>query len=120
MADQTFTVTESVKAGILDMAAHANKLNGNAAGTDWFYIPNDGKVVLYVDGITGDTFTFTAVADKFGRVETLAPVVAAGKNAVIGPFNPDIWNQSNGAVQFKPTAANAGDIMLAVRVGTPT
>lgn len=120
MADQTFTVVEGVKAGILDCSAHASALAGNATGGDYFRIPNDGKVVLYVDGVTGDTFTFTAVTDKFGRTETLAPVVAVGKVALIGPFLPDIWNQADGCVIFKPTAGNANDILLAVRVGTPT
>lgn len=120
MADVTMTVTECVKAGLLDLENDANVELGNAAGGDWFYIPNDGKVILFVDGVTGDTFTFTAVADKFGRTETLAPVVVAGNNALIGPFNPDIWNQANGCVQFKPTVGNVGDFLNAVRVGTPT
>ena len=120
MADQTFTVVEGVKAGLLDITAVTGHLHGNAAGGDDFYIPNDGKVVLVIDGTTGDTFTFTPVLDKFGRTETLAPVVAAGKLAVLGPWLPDIWNQSNGCVKFVPTAGNAGDTLLAVRVGTPT
>ena len=120
MADTTFTVTESVKAGIVNIAAHANKVAGNIIGTDLGKIPNDGNVVLLVDGVTGDTFTFVPVLDKFGRTETLAPVVAAGKFAVLGPFLPDIWNQSDGAVHFNPTAGNAGDVLLALRVGSPT
>jgi hypothetical protein len=121
MADYTFTVVEGVKAGIASITAHASKVAGNTLGTtDYARIPNDGKVVLLVDGVTGDTLTFTPVVDKFGRTETLAPVVAAGKFACIGPFNPEIWNQADGCVIFKCTAGNANDIYLALRVGTPT
>ena len=120
MADITMTVVEAVKAGILDFTAHADAELGNAAGGDYFRIPNDGKVVLLVYGATGDTFTFTPVLDKFGRTETLAPVVAVGDFACLGPWNPDLWNQADGAVIFKPTVGNAADILLAVRVGTPT
>ena len=120
MADQTMVITEGIKTGILDISAQANVLHGNAAGTDFFKFPNDGKVLLVMDSVTGDTLTFTSVACSHGRTETLAPVVASGKMAVFGPFNPDIWNQADGCVKFKPTAANAGDHLLAVRVGTPT
>jgi len=120
MADQVMTVVPAVKAGILDMSANASAKAGNAAGGDDFLFPNDGKTVLYVDGITGDTFTFTAVADKYGRTETLAVVVAVGKNAVIGPFLPDLWNDAAGRVTFVPTVGNVGDKLLAVRVANPT
>ncbi len=120
MADQTMVVTPAVKAGLLDLALNANALAGNAAAGDDFLLPNDGKSFLYVDGITGDTFTFTAVNDKFGRTETLAPVVAIGKNAIIGPFNPELWNNSDGQIVMKPTAGNAGDFLLWVQVANPT
>jgi hypothetical protein len=116
MADQIMTVVQGTKAGILSVADHASTLAGNAAGGDYFYFPNDGRTVLVVDGVTGDTFTFTAVADKYGRTETLAPVVASGKFAIIGPFLPELWNDANGRVEFKPTVGNAGDLLLAVRV----
>ena len=124
MADQLMVVAPAVKAGILDMSGHANKKLGNAAGGDFFYFPNDGKTVLYVDGVTGDIFTFTAVLDPFGRTETLAPTVVAGKKAVLGPFAPELWNVVSGTyvgcVKFKPTAGNVGDVLLAVRVSDPT
>lgn len=120
MADQVMTVVECVKAGILDLSGNASAKAGNAAAGSNFLFPNDGKTVLFVDGVTGDTFTFTPVVDKFGRTETLAPVVAAGKKALIGPFLPELWNNSDGRVVFKPTAGNALDILLAVRVSKPT
>lgn len=120
MADQTMIVVEGVKAGILDVAGHGSALAGNAAGGDDFLMPNDGKTVLVIDGVTGDTFTFTAVNDKYGRTETLAPVVAIGNYAIIGPFLPELWNNSAGQIVFKPTAGNVGDLLLAVRVGAPS
>ena len=124
MADVLMTVVDADKDGILDVAGDADAEAGNAAGGDYFYFPNDGKTVLVVDGVTGDTFTFTAVNDRYGRTESLAPVVAAGKKAIIGPFMPDIWNVISGTykgcVKFQPTAGNVGDILLAVRVANPT
>ena len=120
MADVTMTVSNSVKAGILDMQADANIELGNAAAGDDFLFPNDGKTVLWVDGVTVDTFTFTAVTDKYGRTETLAPVVGVGDIAMIGPFLPELWNNAAGMVTFKPTAGNVGDILLAVRVASPS
>jgi len=109
MADQTFVVTQAVKAGLLDIQAHANVLAGNAAGGDYFYIPNDGHTVLVIDGVTGDDFTFTAVPNMYGRSETLAPTVAAGKIAILGPWMPELWNQSNGCVKMKPTAGRTSN-----------
>lgn len=124
MADQLMAIVQAVKAGILDVAGHASIEAGNAAGGDYFYFPNDGHTVLAIDGVTGDTFTFTAVNDPYGRTETLAPVVAAGKIAIIGPFMPELWNVTSGTyagcVKFKPTAGNAGDLLLAVRITDPS
>ena len=102
------------------MAGHASALAGNAAGGDDFLFPNDGRTVLAMDAVTGDTFTFTAVADKYGRTETLACIVAAGDVAIIGPFLPELWNDANGRVKFVPTVGNANDILLAVRIANPT
>jgi len=116
MADQVMTVVPMVKAGLLDMSAHASALAGNAAGADKFLIPNDGKTVLFIDGVTGDTWTVTAVACSHGRTETLTNVVAAGKKAIIGPWNPEMFNNANGQVVIDPTVGNAGDKLLALRM----
>jgi len=120
MAEITMTVRPVTKAGVLDLAVDAYKQLGNAAGGSDFIFPNDGKTVLVVDGVTGDTFTFTPVTDKYGRTETLAVVVANGKWAMIGPFRQELWNDAGGFVHFKPTVGNAGDILLAVRVDNPS
>ena len=120
MATVTMTVRPAVKAGVLDLDSDAYKQLGNAAGGSDFIFPNDGKTILVVDGVTGDTFTFTAVADKYGRTETLAGVVGAGAWAIMGPFLPELWNDAAGYAHFKPTVGNAGDFLLAVRVANPT
>ena len=120
MATVLMTVSNSVKAGILSLAEDTNHVHGNGAAGSDFTFPNDGKTVLIVDGVTGDTFTFTHVDDKYGRSEALAPVVAAGKWAMIGPFLPELWNDAAGLVHFVPTVGNANDILLAVRVSNPT
>ena len=122
MADITFAVVEGTKAGILSVADHASVRAGNAAGTDYFRIPNDGKVVLMVIGDAGaKALSFTPVTDKFGRTETLTVAVTASKYSVVGPFLPDVWNQADGCVIFKPAAGGqAGDKYLAVRAGLPT
>ena len=118
MADVTFTVVKGDKDGIIDFTAHADAELGNAANGDYLRIPNNGKVLLKIYAATGDTWTFTPVLCSHGRTETLAPVVAAGDFAELGPWNPDIWNQADGCVQFIPTAAggvgNVGDVLLAV------
>lgn len=120
MADVTMTVVEVDKDGILDIGGNGSAEAGNGAGGDDFLFPNDGKTLLAVEATTGDTFTFTAVADKYGRTETLAPVVGMGKNALLGPFMPELWNDSDGYIHFVPTAGNADDKLLAVRVANPS
>lgn len=130
MTDKVFDITEAVKAGILDVGGHANVLEGNAAGTDFFVMPNDGKTVLVcVCGATPKAITFTAVPDKYGRTETLIVSPGDSKTSIIGPFMPELWNTSvtiativyHGVLKFKP--ADGGlvtDLYLAVRVAKPT
>jgi len=119
MADQTFVVTDAIKTGILDVTAHANKLLGDAAGADYFYMPNDGKTVLVcVVGAAAKAITFTPVLNKYGRTEVLVVTPTASKTSVIGPFKPHLFNQTNGMVKLQPAAGGlATDIYLALRVG---
>ena len=122
MADQTFTVTEGIKAGILDVSIHANKVLGNAAGTDFFKMPNDGKTVLVMAvAASSKLITVTAVNDKYGRTETLTIQPVDSKTSIAGPFRPELWNDSDGNLKFKPAAGGlVTDIYLALRVGNPT
>ena len=122
MADQTFIVVDATKDGILDVSAHANKLLGNAAGTDFFKMPNDGRTVLVCAvGTAAKLITFTAVLDKYGRTENLTVQPVDSKTSIIGPFLPEIWNDNEGHIKFQPAAGGlATDIYLAVRVANPT
>ncbi len=121
MAVQTMVVVPAVKAGILDIGGDGSALAGNAgAGSNW-QLPNDGKTVLLIEGgATGDTFTFTAVANRFGRTETLALAVAVNKNAIIGPFDPELWNNEAGQIIMVPTVGRADDTLLWVKVDNPS
>jgi hypothetical protein len=119
MADVTMSVRALTKAGVSDLDSDAYAVAGNA-GTGDFLFPNDGKTIVILDGVTGDTLTFTARADKYGRTETLAVTVAVGQWGAYGPFLPELWNDGSGMVHFVPTARNAGDKILAVRIANPT
>jgi hypothetical protein len=115
MADITMTVVELAR-DLIDMEGHASVELGNAPGTDDFLMPNDGKTLFLVNGVTGDTFTFAAVNCEHGRTETLALVVAAGDVALIGPFPQALWNNGDNQVRITPTAWNVGDFLLAVKL----
>jgi len=119
MAAQTFTVVDGSKSGVLAISAHASELAGNAAGADFFYIPNDGRTVLVcVCGAAAKQLTFTAVSNQYGRTESLTPTPTSSDTSVIGPFKPHLFNNSSGNVAFKPAAGGlATDHYLALRVG---
>ena len=118
MADQTFVVTDLVKAGILDITNNANVLAGSAAGSDFFIFPNDGNTFLAVSaGASVKVITFTAITNQWGRTETLTFSPTASKFSLAGPFPPDLFNQSDGTVKFKPaTSGHADDDYLVVRI----
>ena len=124
MADITFVVSEAVKAGILDIVNDTNVRLGNAAGTDDFFMPNDGKTVLIiVGGAAAAAITFTQVNDKYGRAETthLTFTPTVSKSSIVGPFLPELWNNAAGCIKFKPAGGgDVGDSYLAVRVAKPT
>lgn len=97
MADQTLTVVNSVKTGILDVAGNAAAKAGTAAGADQFLMPNDGQTVLVVvGGAAPAAITFTPVLNKYGRTETLVVTPGTNKTSVIGPFKPYLFNNSSG------------------------
>ena len=118
MADQTLTVVNAVKTGILDVAGNAAAKAGTAAGADQFLFANDGQTVLMVVGGAGPSaITFTPVLNKFGRTESLVVTPGTNKTSVIGPFKPHLFNNSSGQVEFDPAGGGAADdYYLAVRV----
>ena len=116
MADVIFTVSELTRVtGIVDVGADANVVAGDD-GTP-FYIPNDGQTLLACEGGTGATITFTSKVDEFGRdAASKTFVVGAGKFALVGPFEPALWNDGDGYVEFTLSANNADDFFVAVRL----
>ncbi len=122
MADTVLVVTDIDRAGIADITADANvKATNAAAGGDYFF-PNDGNVVLYVvvGGTGSDTYTFTAIKDRYGRTETLTPTPAKSTTAILGPYLPELWNNEAGRVKFNLGAGQADNYVLAGRISNPT
>ena len=119
MADQTMTVVDGSKTGILDVENDGSALAGDAAGADDFLFPNDGKTVLVVvGGGTPADIVFTPKTNQYGRTESLSVTPGTSVTSIIGPFPPHLWNNSDGQVEFDPTGGGqAGDTYLAVRVG---
>ena len=120
MADQTLTVVDGLKTGILNVNGHASMKASNAAGADYFYFPNDGKTVIVVvcTAASSKALTFTPITNQYGRTESLAVTPTISATSVIGPFKPHLFNQSNGTVKFQPaTSGSATDLLLAIRVG---
>lgn len=115
MADVTMTVVDGSKSGVLDITNHANVQLGNATGADHFYFPNDGRTVLVcVCGAAAKQLTFTAIANQWGRTETLTPTQTSNNTSVIGPFRPDLFDNP---VEFQAAAGGlATDFYLALRV----
>lgn len=119
MVEQTFTVIDTSKSGVLDISNHASKKLGNSAGSDYFIIPNDGKTVLVcVCGVSAKQLTFDVTTNQWGRTETLTPTPTSSGESIFGPWPPHLFNNTSGQVKFKPASSGqAGDIYLAVRVG---
>ena len=116
MANVTMGVHELART-MVDLEGDADVEAGNAAGAGFtFAMPNDGKTILLISAVTGDTWGFTPVTCSHGRTETLNAVVGAGNIAIIGPFPPALWNDGDGQVIINPTADNAGDFLLAVKL----
>ena len=61
-----------------------------------------GNILILIDNLSIgiETATFVAVADDRGRTVDLVLAVGAGKKAIVGPFNPSFWNQSDGKLHI--------------------
>lgn len=71
--------------------------------------------------LTGTTLNFVDVRDRFGRFETLAPIVEAERSLIVGPLLPALFNDSGGYVRFLPDALAPTTLFYtALRVGDPT
>ena len=121
MADITMVVFESTRiTGIPNWQVAAGVRAGSAADPNKiFYFPNDGKtfIIMYADGGAGDKITFTGKNDKYGRPSAdLDFDIATAKTGIVGPFDPSLWNDSNGLVKLTLTTGHASSFILAVRI----
>lgn len=59
-------------------------------------VKNSGSLLLLVKNGDGSPHTVTAISvpDSLGRTQDEAVTVAAGKEAVMGPFLKSAWNQA--------------------------
>lgn len=62
-------------------------------------------------GASAVNVTVTSVDDPFGRQEDIVYSVGAGEDAIIGPFHPNGWQQSDGYLYFE---AATTDVSFAV------
>lgn len=67
----------------------------------------------------GVTLAFIAIRDRYGRTETLAPVVGAEQSLAVGPLLGILFNDV-GKVKFKPDTTGLTVRYTAVRVADPT
>lgn len=67
----------------------------------------------------GVTLAFVAVRDRYGRTETLAPVVGAEQSLSVGPLLGILFNDA-GYVKFKPDTTGLTVRYTAVKVADPT
>ena len=122
MAYTELTVLGADKAGDELIAL---MVGASTQAADGFEFDNDGRTMLLVlDELAtgaGDTITFEAILDRYGRAEdVLTRTVTAKKMFAYGPFLPEIWNQTDGKVKFKFTTAAATTQLVAIRVADPT
>lgn len=66
---------------------------------------NDGRVIVEVNNSGASTYTFTVqtpgVVDGLA-ITDLVLSVAAGATRLLGPFPPNVYNQSDGTVAIDP------------------
>lgn len=92
-----------------------------AGGGDSF--PNDGKTVLIIRGATGNSVTVLADSPgtcNFGAAANAAHdvslVVGTALFAIMGPFDPGKFNDTNGRVQVTYTGTLTGAGVIAARL----
>ncbi len=107
MARDTVTVTSTVRAGVAPALTTPN--SGNNAE-----MANDGRTVfLFMNGlgaasVQATDITIQQVADPYGRTQNDAAFTAiVDALSACGPFPPNLYNQTDGTVQFDYDAVSA-------------
>lgn len=97
-------------------AAVAVTRNGSLNSADTFYFPNDGKTFILAEkaAATDAVFTFVTGASVRGlTIENPTKTCPASTGDVmIGPFPPEVFNDSNGEVSC--TISNTSSLTVAV------
>ena len=95
----------------------ANKAAANSGGDSF---PNDGKTLLLVQNTDASSHTATVTAQKTSQQvpgigamtkSNIAQAIAAGDEAIIGPFPPSMFNDVNGLVQITYSAATGMKVL---------
>ncbi len=99
-------------------------VGSDTQGADGFEFANDGRTMLLVlDQLAagaGDTITFEANLDKYGRAASpLTRTVTAKKIYSYGPFEPGLWNKPGGKLRFKFTTHDAKTTLVAIQIANP-
>lgn len=105
------TVSTAALAGALLGATAANT---GTAGDEFI---NDGRVILYVKNTSGSARIITIDAQSIRGLSFTDPTVSIDNNAekVIGPFNPQYFNNSSGYLAF---TVNGALSVAPVRINT--
>ncbi len=117
MARDAITVTSTVRAGVLPAmtvpSAANNAEMANAAGR---------TIMIYVNGmglasVQATDVIIQQVADPYGRIQNDAAfTVSVDVPAVFGPFPPNLYNQTDGTVQFDYDAVSANARVMGVAI----
>lgn len=104
MANINMTVSQPSRAA----TPTANLTDSKTAATSGnsYLIPNDGRVLVWANGAGGATLTVVTQATVDGKAiadDTITQ--AAGKDVLIGPFPPDIYNNASGQLEIQVSAA---------------
>ncbi len=108
MADVNVSPEVSVRDGV------AITHKGSLSASDNYKIPNNGRLLVYVDNGGSADITVTIVTP--GQAQGLAiadytATVEDGDNLLMGPFDPSIFNDSDGKIDVSFSAV--GSVTLA-------
>ena len=112
MANITMTVYDATR--LVASAPNVTDNKTGATSSNTYLIPNNGRVVLVVQSTAGATITVATPGTVDGNaIADLTFAAAATKQYVIGPFPPDVYNNSAGQLSV---TVSANTDLLAARV----
>ena len=86
-----------------------------ASATDGNQCNSTGRELVYArnTATASRNVTITSAADHLGRTKDIVQAVAAGAEAIFGPFPTDGWRQSDGKLYLE---ASGTEVLLGVAV----